>query len=161
MSIQPLPTGSVRDFDFLAGRWTVSNRRLRERLVGCDEWEAFPATSQCFRLMDGVVNVDEIRFPTRGNAGTTVRTFDLVAQRWSIYWISGTDGILTTPVVGGFEGDQGVFLGDEPIDGRMVTVRFLWTRIGTGAARWEQAFSIDGGETWETNWTMAFERMPE
>jgi hypothetical protein len=27
------------------------------------------------------------------------------------------------------------------------------------AARWEQAFSDDGGATWETNWTMDFARV--
>jgi hypothetical protein len=25
-------------------------------------------------------------------------------------------------------------------------------------SRWEQAFSGDGGKTWETNWTMEFHR---
>jgi hypothetical protein len=43
----------------------------------------------------------------------------------------------------------------------MVTVRFLWTRAGGGAAHWEQAFSVDAGRTWEVNWTMAFERTSE
>ena len=41
---------------------------------------------------------------------------------------------------------------------RMVYVRFLWTNDEPDAARWEQAFSVDGGKTWETNWIMQFER---
>jgi hypothetical protein len=28
------------------------------------------------------------------------------------------------------------------------------------ACRWEQAYSADGGKTWETNWTMEFSREP-
>jgi hypothetical protein len=28
--------------------------------------------------------------------------------------------------------------------------------VDTPAPRWEQAFSADGGETWETNWVMEF-----
>jgi hypothetical protein len=38
-----------------------------------------------------------------------------------------------------------------------VHVRFVWLRLGPNSARWEQAFSFDG-QTWETNWTMAFTR---
>jgi hypothetical protein len=33
-----------------------------------------------------------------------------------------------------------------------------WTSAGPDAARWEQAFSADGGKTWETNWIMDFTR---
>lgn len=38
------------------------------------------------------------------------------------------------------------------------TVRFEWTRPHSDAPRWEQAFSPDGGRTWETNWVMNFTR---
>jgi hypothetical protein len=38
-----------------------------------------------------------------------------------------------------------------------VKVRFVWTKRGRDAARWEQAFSIDGA-AWETNWVMEFSR---
>jgi hypothetical protein len=41
---------------------------------------------------------------------------------------------------------------------RPVHVRFLWLHTDTPIPRWEQAMSVDGGETWETNWTMDFER---
>jgi hypothetical protein len=30
--------------------------------------------------------------------------------------------------------------------------------VDTPTPRWEQAFSEDGGETWETNWVMDFAR---
>jgi hypothetical protein len=35
-------------------------------------------------------------------------------------------------------------------------VRFVWSQIYTPEPRWEQAFSADGGQTWETNWIMEF-----
>jgi hypothetical protein len=61
-------------------------------------------------------------------------------------------------MIGKFDGGVGEFFGDETVDGRTVLCRFLWTRTGDGSPRWEQAFSDDGGRTWETNWVMTFAR---
>jgi hypothetical protein len=58
-------------------------------------------------------------------------------------------------MVGAFRGGAGEFFGDESVDGRTVLCRFLWT---SDPPRWEQAFSDDGGKTWETNWIMEFTR---
>jgi hypothetical protein len=86
----------------------------------------------------------------------TVRSFDLARRQWSIWWISGSDGVMTPPVHGGFDGDRGLFFGEDRDGDRPVKVRFTWTR-GTDRARWEQAFSYDDA-TWETNWIMDFQR---
>ena len=149
--------GDPHDFDFLAGRWQVANRRLTTRLAGADDWAEFPATSWCEPRLGGAANVDQLDFPTLGFSGLTLRLFDHAARRWSIYWINGRDGVLTPPVQGGFDGDRGEFLGRDRHASRDVDVRFLWTRRGADSARWEQSFSLDG-RTWEINWTMDFTR---
>lgn len=150
-------TGDVHDFDFIAGEWTVTNRRLNARGVGSGDWDEFPA-SVCGELyLGGVVDVDEIRFPSKGWAGVTVRAFDREKRQWSIYWINSRTGVMYPPVVGGFVGDRGEFYGEDEDDGRHVWVRFVWTRRGPDRASWEQAFSYDG-RTWEVNWTNEFTR---
>jgi hypothetical protein len=155
----PEPHGDVHDFDFLAGRWSVHNRRLATRLQGASDWIEFPATSRCEPRLNGMVNIDQIDFPTQGFSGLTLRAFDLVQRRWSIRWINSASGVLEPPVHGGFDGDRGEFFGLDSDGGRGVQVRFVWTRLGPDAARWEQAFSLDG-IAWELNWIMRFSRAP-
>lgn len=157
-AIAPEFVGRPHDFDFLVGgRWEVHNRRLRQRHVGSNDWDEFPGVERAWSHLGGIVSVDQIDFPTRDFSGCTVRTLDLAAQRWSIYWINSRIGTLFTPVHGGFCGERGEFHGDDADDGRPVKVRFVWERLGLDQARWSQAFSLDG-RSWETNWVMAMKR---
>lgn len=149
--------GCAHDFDFLLGHWQVHNRRLMQRHAGCAVWDEFPATSQGWVMLDGAVSVDEMAFPARGFSGMTLRTLDPATKLWSIYWINSSSGQLFPPVRGGFDGGRGEFHGEDTDDGRAVRVRFLWTRLGADAARWEQAFALDGG-AWEANWVMELRR---
>ena len=71
--------------------------------------------------------------------------------------MNSRDGLLPPPVVGGFLGDTGEFLGEDVDGDRPVAVRCLWDRLGPDSARWEQAFSYEGGP-WEANWIMEFQR---
>jgi hypothetical protein len=150
-------TGDLHDFDFLAGAWTLRNRRLVRRLVGSNEWEEFPAVDCGQLYLGAVVNVDEIQFPTKGWAGVTFRNFDLEKHQWAIWWVSSKKGKLTPAVYGGFTGDRGEFYGDDEDEGRPVKVRFLWIKQGPDHAHWEQAFSLDG-KTWEVNWVNELSR---
>src|SRR6266511_141000 len=94
----------MNDFDFLVGEWTITNRRLRERLVGSDDWEEFASTSVVHNLFDGAANVDEITFPSKGFKGLTLRLFDPEREEWSLYWANSQTGVLFPPVVGRFRG---------------------------------------------------------
>jgi hypothetical protein len=151
---------TARDFDFWIGRWTVRNRVLRERLAGSDEWDEFDATVEARLILDGLGNEDEFQTDHDGGfTGMSFRFFDPVQKRWSIYWAdSRRPGGLDPPVFGGFAGDVGVFEGPDTHAGRPILMRFTWTGVTTSTPRWEQAFSEDGGETWETNWIMDFTR---
>lgn len=154
--------GRPHDFDFLAGgTWHVVNRRLRRRLVGNDQdWVTFEHTFQAQVLMDGQVSIDENVFSSQGFTGLTFRTLDVAAQRWAIYWINSSDGLVQPPVHGGWDGDRGEFFGDDTDAGRPVHVRFLWERPGPDTARWSQDFTLIGGDgIWETNWIMDMRRI--
>jgi hypothetical protein len=91
--------------------------------------------------------------------GMTVRLFDPESKLWSIYWASNRTGKLEPPVVGRFEAGRGEFFGDDVFDGKPVRGRLTWADISATSAHWEQAFSVDDGKTWETNWHMDLTRV--
>jgi hypothetical protein len=156
-------TRTKHDFDFLFGRWSVRNRRLTRQLAGSEEWEEFAATSVTRPLLDGLGNEDEFRTDHDGGMiGMAFRFFDEGTGQWSIYWAdSRRSGLLDPPVIGSFSGGVGVFEGSDVLDGKAIGVRFVWSNTYSSEPRWEQAFSEDGGQTWETNWIMELSRIED
>jgi hypothetical protein len=165
---KPMPTQdsatAVHDFDFLIGRWRVHHRRLKQRLVGNRDWVEFEGTSVAQKLMDGYGNIDDnvLELPGGAYRAVTLRSFDPKTQQWSIWWLDGRTplGPLDPPVRGGFKDGVGTFYADDTFNDKPIRVRFLWSRITPTSCHWEQAFSSDGGVSWETNWMNDFERAP-
>ena len=157
--MEELPTGA-HDFDFIHGSWTVRHRRLRERLVGSTEWETFGGSMVAEPILGGLGNFDQnvIDLPAGRYQACTLRLFDQDTSLWSIHWVDGRRPQLDPPVVGGFADGIGLFVGSDVLDGRPITVRFEWSDITASSARWEQAFSANGGDSWELNWEMEFRR---
>lgn len=147
----------TEDFDFLVGSWDVRNDWLRSPLTGSDDWSEAPGSSVNYTSFGGAVSIDENDFPTTGNRGLTIRLYDPVAARWSIYWVNSRSGRLDPPVHGRFQTDgTGVFEGPDTHAGQPIDVRFHWTK--GDAPVWEQFYSADHGQNWEANWRMTFTR---
>ena len=81
----------------------------------------------------------------------TVRIFDPRARLWSISWADNVACRLLPPVFDGFSDGRGVFHGEDVLDGKPIRVVFRWGGITAESAIWDQTFSADGGQTWETN----------
>jgi hypothetical protein len=149
----------VGDWDFLVGRWSVHSRRLKQPLVGSDEWLEFEGEAENHSFFDGAGNWDEISFPSQGFKGTSFRLLDRSSGEWSIYWANNLTGRIFTPTIGRFANGRGDFYGDDEEGGRPIRVHFSWSDITPTSAVWAQEFSADGGETWERNWVMTFTRI--
>jgi len=149
------------DFDFLVGTWKMRHRRLKERLKGSTEWEEFEGTAVGKKLLGGLGHCDEVIMnrETGPTHGITLRLFDVKSKEWSIYWAAGVSGMLDVPMIGGFKNGIGEFYSQEVYEGRHIFCRFIWSKITANSCQWEQAFSMDGGKTWETNWMNTFERV--
>ena len=157
-SIDAVPT----DFDFMIGSWAVGHRRLNSRLTGCEEWTEFTGTSTTRKILRGFGNIEDnvLNFPEGSVHAAAVRSFEPKSKTWAIWWLDGrSPHNLDVPVVGQFAEGVGSFYADDAMNGKPIRVRFLWYPNSGSQPRWEQAFSIDGGSTWEVNWIMHFERI--
>jgi hypothetical protein len=158
----PLDPNAPADFDFFMGSWRVRHKRLKERLVGATEWEQFNGLCVAHKTLGGFGNIDDnmLELPAGAYRAVTMRAYDPKAKTWSIWWLDARHpGALDVPVVGRFENGVGTFLANDTLNGKPIVVRFLWSLPKPSQPRWEQAFSPDGGKSWETNWVMDFVRL--
>ena len=153
-----------RDFDFLLGRWRIANRKQANPLATHGtEWLEFEAASEERPILDGLGNVETYSAPAFPGSGSfealALRLFEPQTGLWRIWWTSTIrPGLLEVPVVGRFVDGHGQFECDDVIDFQPLKVRFDWMSITPSAARWEQAFSFDAGQSWVVNWIMEFTR---
>ncbi len=157
----PMSNDPAHDFDWLYGSWHVQHRRLKERLLNNTEWVPFDGTCVCQPLMAGMGNVDDnvLNLPEGSYRAVGLRSFNAKTKTWAIWWLDGRNPhLIEVPVLGGFENGVGTFIADDTLRGKPIKVRFQWSKITRNSAQWEQAFSPDGGRTWEMNWWMQFTR---
>jgi hypothetical protein len=145
------------DFDFLEGTWKFHLKRLKRRLVGSTEWVELDGTTVCRKVLDGRAEVEEMNVESADKhtriQGMAVRLYNPEAHQWSIYWVNGADGVMEqNPMVGEFINGRGEFYNQQVYEGRAIYARFTWAGVDTDSPHFEQAFSTDGGKTWETNW---------
>ncbi|HST35626.1 MAG TPA: hypothetical protein VLK25_03235 [Allosphingosinicella sp.] len=145
-----------RDFDFETGTWDTHVRLLRNPLSGATpDWAEYRGTSIVRPLMDGRANVVELSVagPAGRIEGLSLRLYNPQTHQWSLNYAGLRSGSLTAPVHGRFDGAGGAsFYGTDMVEGRAVFVRFVISEVTANSARFEQAFSVDGGATWEVNW---------
>ena len=146
------------DFDFLAGRWYAHSRRLTRPLDAADDqWEEFDSVHDGVLLPSGFGVADDYRIPGRPDfVGLALQLYDPKSGQWQAYWYRL--GVLTASLVGRFDDGVGVFEGADTHEGRPIRTRYTWSQVTATTARWEQAFSADEGESWETNWVMTYSR---
>jgi len=153
---EPAGRDGQHDFDFFIGTWKQHNRRLKNPLTGSTTWSEFDSQTTCRPVWGGKANMDEFESdnPAGRIQGLTLRLYDPKARQWSIYWAnSAAASPMGVPTVGAFDASgRGEFFDQEMFQGRSILVRYIWGDIKPDSYHWEQAFSLDGGKTWETNW---------
>ena len=156
---QPQPTAAERrdgqhDFDFDIGVWKTHLKRLVHPLSGSSDWVELDGTTVVRQVWNGRGNLAELETDTAAGhlQVLSLRLYDPRARQWSLNTANANRGSLGVPTIGEFKNGRGEFFDQESINGRTVLVRNVWSDISADSCRFEQAFSDDGGKTWEVNW---------
>ena len=164
-SPQHVPTqrDGRHDFDFEMGTWKTHLKRRLRPLTGSTTWVEYEGTTVVRKVWDGRANLVELEVngPAGRIEGLSLRLYNPESRQWSLNFSNSAGGTLSEPVIGEFKNGRGEFYGQESLNGRAIFVRFVISDITPNSCRFEQAFSDDGGKTWEVNWVATDTRVKD
>jgi hypothetical protein len=142
------------DFDFEVGHWTTHVKRLQHPLTGSHTWLEYDGTTEVRPVLNGKgVLLELIMDGAAGHfEGLSLRLYNPESHQWSLNFANAASGVLATPTVGEFKDGRGEFYDQETLNGRAILVRFVISGIAKNSIHFEQAFTDEGGKTWEINW---------
>ena len=149
-----------RDFDFQFGTWKTHVSRLVHPLTGSKTWTEYDGVSVVSKVWNGRASLFELEVqgPAGHIEGVGLRLYNPTSHQWNLNWTNSSAGMLTGAMIGEFKDGRGEFYGQDTFNERSILVRNGFSEITPTSSRFEQAFSADGGKTWETNWIMTFTR---
>ena len=150
------------DFDWDIGTWKTHQRRLLHPLTGSTTWVEYNGTDVVRKIWEGANSgVVEADGPSGHLEIFTLRLYNPQAHQWSISFTNPSTGTMSIPSVGEFKDGRGEFYDQETFNGRTILLRFNVSDITSTSCRFEQAFSDNGGRTWETNFIVTETRVKD
>jgi len=157
------PRDGQHDFDFEIGAWKTHLKRLQHPLTGSTAWVEYDGTTVVSKVWNGRANLVEL--DVNGPAGhieaLSLRLYNPESHQWSLNFANSAGGTMSQPTIGEFKNGRGEFFDQETLNGRAILVRFVISDITPNSCHFEQAFSDDGGKTWEVNWIATDTRVKE
>jgi hypothetical protein len=159
----PKERDGQKDFDFEIGTWKTHLRRLVKPLTGSTTWVEYEGSTVVRKVLDGRANLVELKVegPAGRIEGLSLRLYNPESRQWSLNFANIASGTLSQPTIGEFKNGRGEFYDQETFGGRAIYVRFVISDVTPNSCRFEQAFSNDGGKTWEVNWIAIDTRVKE
>jgi hypothetical protein len=157
------PRDGSHDFDFNIGVWHTHIRRLTHPLSNSSDWFEVDGTVRIRKVWDGRAQLEEIEAdgPKGHWESMTLFLYNPTAHQWSLHFANASDGTVTDPSTGEFHDGRGEFYSPDTFNGRAILTRQIWSKITPDSHQFEQAFSTDGGKTWETNFVANLTRADE
>jgi hypothetical protein len=157
------PRDGSHDFDFEIGAWKTQLRRLVRPFTGSTTWVEYEGATVVSKVWNGKANLVELK--VKGPAGQiealSLRLYNPESRQWSLNFANTAGGTMSIPTIGEFRNGRGEFYDQETLNGRAILVRFVISDITPNSVHFEQAFSDDGGKTWEVNWIATDTRVKE
>jgi hypothetical protein len=149
------------DFDFDIGTWKTHLSRLLHPSSGSTTWAEYAGTTVVPKVWDGRANLVALQAdgPAGHIAALSLRLYNAQSRQWSLSFANSKSGALSQPTIGEFKDGRGEFFDQESFNGRAILVRFVISDISPNSCHFEQAFSEDGGKTWEVNWIATDSRL--
>lgn len=159
----PKQRDGQHDFDFHLGTWKTRLRRLLNPLTGSTKWVEYEGTTVVRKVWQGRANLVELVAdgPAGHFEGLSLRLYNPQSRQWSLNFANANSGVMALPTIGEFKNGRGEFYNQETFNGRAIFVRFIISDITPDSVRFEQAFSDDGGKTWEVNWVATDTRVKD
>jgi hypothetical protein len=142
------------DFDFEIGGWKTHLKRLLHPLTGSTTWVEYEGSTVVRKVWNGRANLVELEVDgAKGHIeALSLRLYNPDSHQWSLNFSNSASGTMATPSVGEFRNGRGEFFDQETLGARAILVRFVISEISPTTCHFEQAYSNDGGKTWEVNW---------
>jgi hypothetical protein len=149
------------DFDFHFGSWKSHITKLVHPLTGSTTWVKMEGTLVARKVWDGNAQIEELveNGPSGHIQDLLLFLYNPQSHQWSLNAAASNDGTMNQPMIGEFKDGRGEFYDLEPYHSKTIMVRQVWSDITPTSHRFEQAFSDDGGKTWEVNFIANLERV--
>jgi hypothetical protein len=153
-------TPEQRQFDFDFGTWSTHSKRLVNPLTGSRTWVELDGKTVVRKVWGGRANLAEYDGSGTGGHVTllALRWFNPTTHEWNLDFATPQIGTLGSPGVGTFKNGRAEFYGFDTVGGRNILIKFSIWKVTDNTAQSEQAFSDDGGKTWEVNWINQYTR---
>lgn len=159
------PTIAARDcghdFDFNFGVWRTHIRRLAHPLSGSTDSIELNGTVTVRKIWNGRAQLEEIEAdgPKGHWQGLTLFLYNPQSHQWSQTFANSAMGTFAGTLTGEFKESRAELFSQDTFDGRSILVRGAWSEITPNAHRYEEAYSADGGKTWEAVFTADLTRL--
>lgn len=141
---RPCDAPEARQLDFWLGDWDLT-------------WQGGHGTNKITRILDGCVIQESFRMVEGGNlVGHSVSSYDPRTKLWKQTWVDNTGTYLDFE--GEFDGETMTLGREFTRGGQTVKQRMVFRDITEDAFTWDWQSSTDGGQTWKTNWQIAYKR---
>jgi len=161
---QTATSDANHDFDFAFGTWKEHTSKLLHPLTGSKTWIEMEGKSVAYKIWNGKGNLTELESdgPNGHLELLALRLYNPQAHQWNLTFATSKVGVLGLPALAGdFKNGRGEFYDQELFNGKAIWVHFSVFPISADSMQSEQAFSDDGGKTWETNWINKYTRIKE